>query len=411
VCSTLLGNSLYKYASWRWIFYLAIIVEGVSLVGTTFLYWPAPRPRGDIEKSRWQELKEIDWIGLLLFASGLAVLLTGLTWAGTTAHPWKSASTIGPIVVGGLVVIMAFAYEFLLAKNPVFPWRLVKMYRQYSLILLVLFTTGMTFYATTPLLPQGFAYMFTTDGIKIGVYSLPLNLITSFVGSVAPAVVHKIGYVKWQLVAGLVLQATFTAAAAGALYPNSLQGWIWLPSFGVPLFIYITILSYAIASLHVPYSLLGVSVGLLGTSRSAGGAVGNAILNTIFTNKANTFIGEEVVPVALSEGFSTADLPTLVPGAVLYNLGVPGALDNIPNMTPATKAALQIAVRNAYGHALRITFLASLAITLTALIAGIFVEDPSKYMTNHVQSAMTRGIRHGKRNTDGNANEVKEIKQ
>jgi MFS family permease len=388
IIATLLGNVLQEYASWRWIFYIGIIVEVIALAGTAIFYWPNPRPRGDFDKTRWQEFKEIDWIGLFLFAGGLTTFLIGVTWGGSTSHPWDSAGTIVPIVVGFVVTVGAFVYDFTLASNPMFPLSLFKLFRRFSLLIIILFISGMSFYSMTPLLPQGTAYMFTTSGIKIGVYSLPNTIMSGIAGVLGPVVAHKIGYIKWQLCFGLLLQATFTASTAGAVYPNKLHPWIWLPAFGVPIFIYITILSYAIASLHVPHSRLGVAMGLLGTFRSGGGAVGNAIFNTIFENKFSAYVGGEIASAALKNGLSAQDIPEIITGAVEYNLGTPDVLDGIQGMTPAIEAALQTAVRGAYGHAFKITFLTTLAFTVAGLICGLFVEDPTLYMTNHVQSAM-----------------------
>lgn len=261
----------------------------------------------------------------------------------------------------------------------------------------------------TPLLPQGTAYMFTTSGIKIGIYSLPNTIMSGIAGVLGPVVAHKIGYIKWQLCFGLLLQATFTASTAGAVYPNKLHPWIWLPAFGVPIFIYITILSYAIASLHVPHSRLGVAMGLLGTFRAGGGAVGNAIFNTIFNNKFKAYVGGEIAPVALSHGLSTQNIPDIITGTIEYNLGVLGALDGIPGMNPAIESSLQMAVRNAYGYALKVTFLTTLAFTVAGLFCGLFVEDPTLYMTNHVQSAMTNTQPHPKQDEELSPMEKHEI--
>lgn len=386
--ATLLGNVLYQYASWRWIFYIGIIVEAIAFGGTWIFYRPNPRPRGDFDKSRWQELKEIDWTGLFLLTAGLTTLLIGLTWAGQPAHPWKGASTIAPIVIGAVVTIGAFAYDFTIAKNPMFPLSLFMLFRQFTLLLIIVFISGMSFYAMVPLIPQGLLYLFTTDGVKIGVYSLPLTIATMIYGVIIPALAHKIGYIKWIVVVLLAIQASFTAAIAAGCTPNHLGMWIWLPAIGVPSFTGITILSYTIAGLHIPHSQLGVATGLVGTFRAAGGAVGNAIYNTVLTNRFNTFVGEEIVPVILGNGLSPADIPKIIPAAIEYNLGIPKTFEGIQGITPDIITALQTAVRTAYGNAFAIVFLASLGATLLGFICGFFVEDPTPYMTNHVQSAM-----------------------
>ncbi|KAH8685014.1 fungal trichothecene efflux pump [Ilyonectria robusta] len=393
VVSVLLANALYQYASWRWIFYMGIIVEAVALVGTALFYWPTPRPRGDFDKSRWTQFREIDWIGLSLFTGGLTTCLIGLTWGGTAAYPWKSAGSIVPIVVGFLALAAAFIYDFYWAAAPVFPPKLFKMVRGYLLILVVLFISGMNFNAMSALLPQGSLYMFTTDGIEIGVLSLPNTLFSGVTGVLVPLFAHRIRYIKWQLVVGTALQAIFIAATAATVNPNHKLAWAFVPAFGVPMFVMVTILSYAISSLHVPHSHLGVAMGLLGTFRSGGGAVGNAIFNTIFQDKFRTYAGEEISQAALNSGLNATDLGAIIPQTIEYNLGVPGTLVDIQGMTPAIQATLRAAVRTAYGRAFQFVFYITIPFSVIALICSLFVEDPTAYMTNHVQSAMeARGI-------------------
>jgi MFS family permease len=390
--SAILGNALNEYASWRWILYISVIVEAIALVGTAFFYWPTPRPRGDFDKSRWDEVEEIDFIGLFLFTGGLTTFLIGLTWGGTAAHPWKSAGCIAPIVIGFLAVAGCLAYDFTVAKHPMFPLTLFTRWRQYTLLLAVLFISGMNFYSMAALLPQGSLYMFETSGLKIGIMALPNTIMQGIVGVGGPLIAHKIGHIKWQLVFALALQATFVAATAGSVYPNHKLAYMFIPAFGVPIFVWVTILSYAIASLHVPHSRLGVAMGLLGTFRASGGAVGNAVFGTIFVNRFGTYSGPAISAAALSHGLRASDLPEIIPATIEYNLGVPGVLDQIPGMTQAIQAALRMSVRSAYGHAFKIVFYLTIPFSVIALFCALFVEDPTMYMTNHIQFAMNKDV-------------------
>ena len=340
------------------------------------------------DKSRWAEFKDIDFLGLVLFTGGLTSFLVGLTWGGSAAHPWSAASTVAPIVIGAVTVIATFAFDSKISRNPLFPGHLFVRFRQFGSLLVVLFISGMNFYPMASLLPRGSLYMFTNSGMEIGVLSLPNTIMQGIAGVGAPLIAHKIGHIKWQLVFALTLQATFIAATAGAVYPNHKMAYIFLPAFGVPMFIWITILSYAIASLHVPHSVLGVAMGLLGTFRAAGGGVGNAVYGAIFDNSFNTYAGSEIAAAAIQHGLRAEDLPLIIPQTIEYNLGIPGTLESIPGVTPVIREALQVAVRSAYGHAYKIVFVVSISFSVIALICGVFVEDASTYMTNHVQSAM-----------------------
>lgn len=407
--AVLLSNVLYEFASWRWLYYIGIIVEAMALAGTFYFYRPTSRPRGDFDKTRWQQFREVDWIGLTLFTLGLATCLVGLTWGGSPAYPWDSAGTLAPILLGAAVVAGAIIYDFYVAKNPIFPIELFKMWRGYLAIGVGLIISGMNFHAMAALIPQGTLFMFTTDAVEIGLLCLPLNVISLIVGTGIPVLAHKIGHIKWLFVLGMALQAIFLGASAATTNPNNKWAWAFVPGIGVPMFLMVTILGYAIASLHVPYTHLGVAMGLLGTFRSAGGAVGNAIFNTVFQDKFRTFSAEEIPRAAIAAGLNPADLGAIIPGSIVFNLGVPNALDGIEGMTPAIAQSLREAVRLAYGRAFQFVFYITIPFGVLAVIASFWVEDPTPYMTNHVQSSMDAPLGADVSSKDGSEQGVEHL--
>lgn len=142
-----------------------------SLVGTFFVYFPPSHPRPD-GLTRWQEFKQLDFIGAALFVSGLAVFLYGLNSGGNT-YPWKHAGTLAPLILGLLVFLAAFIYDFIVAKDPLFPWYLFKNFREFSALLMLVFVAGMVFFAASALNAETILFLYTPDPIKIGVYSIP----------------------------------------------------------------------------------------------------------------------------------------------------------------------------------------------------------------------------------------------
>lgn len=291
---TLIATSLNKNtaAGWRWCYYIGIIYGVLSMIGTIVFYYPPPRPQYDFEKSRWQEIKEIDYVGFVLFTAGLTILLIGLTWAGSVDHPWDSASTIAPIVVGVVVLIACFIYDFTIPKQPLFPLHLFRQFREFTVLLVVVFVagkcssrhvlhnqtlifTGAVFYSFSGLLPQGSLYMFTNDPIQIGIIALPNGIAQVVFGGCATIVMGKVGHLKLQVIFFLIVQTVFVAAYAGVV-PDNRTGWTAFQFFGMGPFALITLLCYVIAGLNVPLRHLGLASGLIGTFRSAGGSVGNA---------------------------------------------------------------------------------------------------------------------------------------
>jgi MFS family permease len=120
IAGTLLANAMLTKASWRVMFYIATGYGAFSLIGTACVYFPPSHPRPD-GKTKWQEFKELDFIGAILFVAGLAVFLYGLNSGGNT-YPWKAAGTLAPLILGLIVFLGAFIYDFFIPKDPLFPW-------------------------------------------------------------------------------------------------------------------------------------------------------------------------------------------------------------------------------------------------------------------------------------------------
>ncbi len=168
---TLLANAMVTNATWRIMFYIAIGYGAFSFFGTLFVYFPPSHPRPD-GKTRWQEFKELDFIGAFLFLAGLVIFLFGLNSGGNT-YAWGAAGTIAPLIIGLIVFCSAFAYDFTIAKDPLFPWYLFRNFREYSSLIVLTFVAGMVYFAASALNAQTILYLHTSDAIKIGVYSIP----------------------------------------------------------------------------------------------------------------------------------------------------------------------------------------------------------------------------------------------
>lgn len=58
----------------------------------------------------------IDWLGAVLFILGVGSIILALQWGGNQ-YAWKSAATIAPFVVGGILVVAFFIHEYLLGPG------------------------------------------------------------------------------------------------------------------------------------------------------------------------------------------------------------------------------------------------------------------------------------------------------
>jgi hypothetical protein len=87
--------------NWRWTLYVGILSNGVALILVGIFYWPPGfvglHPEG---KSRLQQFKELDFVGLILFGGGLTSFLLGVSW-GNNPYPWRSVTVLVPLLLGG----------------------------------------------------------------------------------------------------------------------------------------------------------------------------------------------------------------------------------------------------------------------------------------------------------------------
>jgi len=375
------ATQLYLRATWRWCYYISIIYAVVVLVGTYFSYYPPSHPQGDYERSRWQEFKQLDFIGLGLFTAGLVVFLVGITYLGRSTYSVPMVAST--ITVGGIVFASAFIYDFTLAKNPIFPLHLFRMFREFSVFLIILFVCGMIWQAMIALASQGSLYMFTNNLTEIGIITIPGNISGVIGGWILPSLVHKIKHVKYQVIAAVLIQTAFTASYAGVV-PNNKIGYMILPMFGQSAFTWMTILSLVTSGLFVPPEELGTVAGLLGTFRSAGGSVGNAVFATILASSVNKHLANNIAAAAIPLGFNPANLGALIPAVVENAVGVPFVFKGVPGITTAVEEATALAFKNTYADAFKLVYYCTIPFGIIALVAAFFVRDPSHLMNNHV---------------------------
>ncbi|TKA78519.1 hypothetical protein B0A55_01991 [Friedmanniomyces simplex] len=382
VPGTLLANAILSDASWRIMFYIAIGYGVFSMIGTFIVYFPPSHPRPD-GKTKWQQFKELDFVGAFLFVAGLAVFLFGLN-VGGNQYPWKSGSTLAPLILGLVTFLGAFAYDFMVPKDPLFPWYLFKNFREFSALPILVFVAGMVFFAASALNAQTILYLYTPNPIKIGLYSLPSGAAQLIGGVFVPALVSYIRHVNYQLVFAVFMQTLFFGLAA-TVTPNNIHWLMACQFFAMFAFGWITLNCYTTASLNVPQKDLGVAIGLIGTFRSVGGSIGTVIFSSIFTQVAAKQVAAGVSKAALAGGVPAASIGDIIEAVELTLVGVPGATAKLTNVPTSVFNSCVAAARLGYAYGFRMTWLASIPFGVIAVLCAIAVRDPSKYFTNHVE--------------------------
>lgn len=202
IAGVLLANQLYEHSTWRWIYYIAVTYSGVVIIGTATFYFPPSRPRGDYDTTRWQEFKGLDFVGLFLFTTGITLFLVGLAYLKPA---YSERLVISAIVVGGLALIGAFFYDFLIPKVPIFPLHLFAVFREFTIHLVILFIAGMIWQTVTTWAPQATLFLLTHDSVQLGLIQMPNNWSGILGGWIIPSFAHKIKYIRYQIMFALIL--------------------------------------------------------------------------------------------------------------------------------------------------------------------------------------------------------------
>jgi MFS family permease len=118
---------------WRWCFYINIIAVGLAVVLLFFFYHPPTFELLHERKTKRQLLKELDYVGIFLWTAGLTIFLMGISWGGNM-YPWKSAATIGSMIIGALLLVALFVWEgFANLKYPTIPLKFFRNQGFFSL--------------------------------------------------------------------------------------------------------------------------------------------------------------------------------------------------------------------------------------------------------------------------------------
>ena len=284
-------------------------------------------------------LATFDVGGTLLFLFGVGLIILGTAWAGT-AHAWSSAAVLVPLIIGSLLFVAFWAYEYLMephrflgrlfpAQVAMIPWAL--FVRRDTLLLAVInAATGAAMYAVFyfvglywtlargyPADRSGVQLLFYIPGLGGGVY------LAMFAANVWPRATFWplwLGSALELLGVGLISWAAGSSGADGVL-----QGMMALAGAG-------TGLRLMPATLHAAGTWperLAATISLMDFAQPFGGTLALTVMGAVFNNKiAASDLGAYV-------GAAGAHAAASAKG------GDAGLVDALAALPPEAKAAAQ----------------------------------------------------------------------
>jgi len=296
----LIGGWLTQNYSWHWLFLINI---GPGLLAIAFGYFALPRLA-----IRTDELRHLDWLSLGLLAVGLAALLIGLKYAPKDG--WLS-----PYVFPWFVTSLACAYALWKRPNPAIMFHLMED-RALAFGCALSFLIGFVLYANIYLIPVFMAFVRGHTPLEIGMTTLVMGVSQLLTAPLSVQIdrhfnarwLSAIGFGMFAI--GLFMNANFTVNSDYAEYfwPQVVRG-------VASAFCVLPPIRLALALM--PLDKIGDASGLFNVTRNIGGAIGIAVVDTMFFARAPVhsdqimeWLKTDAPKAAVALGIPLSDVPT-----------------------------------------------------------------------------------------------------
>ncbi|GLY28566.1 MFS transporter [Kineosporia sp. NBRC 101731] len=274
----ILGGVLTEYVSWRWCLFVNVPIAVLAAIAAI----------GVVRESKAHGDTRYDVPGAVLVSGGLASLVYGFTQAAEAEDGWTDTSTITWLAVAAVLLIGFVVWETR-TRHPLLPLRVVLDRNRgaaYASSLLI----GAGLFAMFLFLAYYFQQNLGYSAIKSGFAFLPFSVGIIVSATVASSLMPKVNP-RILLVVGGVL-ATAGLALLTRIDLDSSWLTLVLPaevliSLGMGLFF---VVSASLALTKVEEHDAGVASAMLNTSQQIGGALGTALLNTLFASAVTSWM-------------------------------------------------------------------------------------------------------------------------
>ncbi|KAJ5415523.1 hypothetical protein N7465_004218 [Penicillium sp. CMV-2018d] len=298
-------------ATWRWSFYLNLVIFGVMSPIYVFLLPSLPRPAGE-GRSFFKKLVELDWVGTILSA-GMHISIILFIVFGGVEWSWTDGRNIALYVVSAVCTIAFFASQYFCVgttkQDRLFPGEFL---RDPTMILLyvIMACGGAALFVAVYYIPLYFQFVHGDSGIMSAVRLLPFVCFYVATILLCGYVMPKTGYfIIWYLLSGvfMLIGAVLMYTVKLDTSPANVYGYSILMGLGMTT----TQAAYAVGPAIVTPDRVAECLQFMNIGQGQSQLLGLAIASAIFQTK--TLNG--LTSLLADKGYSQADIQGAVAGA------------------------------------------------------------------------------------------------
>ena len=357
----LLGGVITDTLGWRWNFYVALPVAILALIIVqATLHLPA----------RVKRTVSIDYLGIVLLATSVSLLLVWVSLAGDSFEWWSLTTVL--MVGGALLGAVLFVIVELRSKEPLLP---LSMFRDatFTLSVIASIATGLAMFGASVFLSQ---YMQLSRGAtptEAGVMTIPMiaGMLVASVG--VGALITRFGRWKAYVVTGAVLLAAGSYLLSTIHYDTDFTlVSLYMVLLGAGVGMTMQNLVLVVQNTTEP-AKIGVASSGVTFFRSLGGTIGVSVMGAALATRVTDLIGERKDDITAAIMSLGADAPKWA--EILKS----GTLPRVSEMPPA----LRVVIEDIYANGISHSFLIAVPFALVSVIAVLFLPNkPLTRMTN-----------------------------
>ncbi len=350
VAGPLVGGALAQAGAWRWIFYLNLPIVAIGFAGIIAFLKLEGRTR-----SLKQKLREIDYLGSVIFLASSTSFLIAITWGGVM-YAWSSWHTLVPIIVGLFGLSLFVIYEAKFATYTVLPLGIFRN-KDTNIAYFLTWIHGIILWSILYYMPLFFEGAQDFTPVLAGVSALPQSLTVVPCAAVVGVIAAKTGHYRWALWLGW----TLTTLGSGLLYllspTTTIPAWIFLMLVsGIGIGLLFPAMALAIQA-SAPPKDIAIAAAMFTFFRCFGQTIGVAVGGVVFQNRMAA---------------NLASYPSLSGSAVSYSLNVVSLIRQINTMPDGDP--MKTILKTALAHSIRPIWALMCGLAGLALMTTVFIK-------------------------------------